>query len=331
VKFVVPDDFPPVYQGHPDLKPLEALGTVEVFHSKAASEDELVQRLAGAVGLINVRAYTVFTRQVLERLPNLYSLSILGTGTDNVDLAAATDLGVVVTNTPGASAVSVAELTLALLLAVARHVPLADRKMRAGEWHHAMGVELRGKTLGVLGLGAIGREVAKMARALGLNVLAWSFSADGGRARECGATLVDQETLLRDSHIISLHLRATPQTRHLIGPSQFALMRPGAILINTGRAALVDTAAMIAALKSGKLAGAGLDVFDQEPLPEDSLLLQMDNVVLSPHVGWVTHEASQRMRQMPVDNILAYLRGEPEHVVNPKAMAHPRQRQRPQW
>ncbi len=242
-----------------------------------------------------------------------------------MDLKAATDLGIVVTNTPAAAAVSVAELTFALLFATARHIALADRKVRAGAWHHALGVELRGKTLGVVGLGAIGQEVAKMAAAFGLRVLAWSFTYHPQRAAACGATLVDLETLLAQSQILSLHVRATPQTTHLIGRRELARLPRGALLINTARAALVDTAALVEALTSGHLAGAGLDVFDEEPLPPDHPLTRLDTVVLSPHVGWVTQEASQRMRQMPVDNILAHVRGKPVHVVNPAALQHPKQ------
>jgi D-3-phosphoglycerate dehydrogenase len=257
---------------------------------------------------------------VLEALPKLRILSILGTGTDNVDLAAATERGIAVTNTPGASTVSVAELALGLVFAVARHIPLADRKVREGVWYHREAMELRSKTLGVVGLGLIGQEVARLAGALGLRVIAWSYTHDPERAERCGAELVELDELLSQADIISLHLRAAPEAEGLIGRRELGLMKPSAILINTARASLVDQGVLIEALKEGRITGAGFDTFWQEPVPEDSPLLELESFVLSPHVGWVTHEASARLRKMPVDNIIAFLEGDPVHVVNPEAL-----------
>lgn len=325
MKIVIPDDFPPVYQGHAELEPLKPYGEVVPYSTKAASEDELIQRLAHAEAVINIRAYTVFDARVLAALPRLRLISILGTGTDNIDLGAATAHGVVVVNTPGASTVSVAELTLALMLAAARFLPLADRKMRQGEWHHREGQELRGKTLGVVGLGAIGQEVARMARALGLNVIGWSLTHDPARAQACGVELVERDELWRRADIVSLHLRLSPDTKGLLGRRELALMKPTAILVNTARGALVDQEALVEALRERRIAAAGLDTFPQEPVPTDNPLLELDNVVLAPHIGWVTAEAAQRLRQLPVDNIIAYLEGRPQFVVNPAALGHPKQ------
>ncbi len=327
MKIVIPDDFPPVYGEEPDaLAPLRAYGEVAVYGSRAADRAELLSRLEGADVAINVRAYTVFDAPLLAALPTLRLISILGTGTDNVDLRAAAEQGVVVTNTPGASTYSVAELAFALMLAAARHVPLADRRLRGGEWHHTKGLELHGKTLGVVGLGLIGQAMASMGAGFGMRVLAWSFRADAERARACGARLVELDELLRQADVVSLHLRASSEASGLIGRRELSLMKPTAILVNTARGALVDEEALAEALRAGRLFAAGLDVYQGEPLPADSPLRGLDNVVLSPHAGWVTDEASRRLVRMPVDNIIAYLEGRPQHVVNPVALQHERQR-----
>ncbi|MCL4370562.1 MAG: hydroxyacid dehydrogenase [Chloroflexi bacterium] len=320
MRIVIPDDFPPVYQGHRELERLAPYGEVALFGTRAADQVELIDRLQGAAAAINIRAYSRFDAELLAALPELRILSILGTGTDNVDLEAATQRGVVVTNTPGASTVSVAELTFALMLSAARHVATADRAVRSGQWRHLEGIELRGKTLGVVGLGAIGQEVASMARAFGMKVVAWSLTPDPERARRVGATLVGLEELFGSADVVSLHLRASSRTVGLVGARELALMKPGAILVNSARGALVDEKALAEVLASGRLGAAGLDAFVQEPLPADSPLVGLENVVLSPHTGWVTAEASERLRQMPVDNLIAFFEGRPANVVNPAAL-----------
>lgn len=326
MRIVIPDDFPPVYQGHPEVERLRQLGEVVVYSTRATSLEELVDRLRGADVAINVRAYTVFDEALLAKLPDLRMVSILGTGTDNFDLAACSRRGVVVTNTPGASTTSVAELTFALLLATARHVALTDRKVREGVWYHQHGVELRGKTLGVVGLGLIGQEVARIGKAFGMKVIAWSFHDDPARAAALGIEMRPLDDLLRESDVVSIHLRSSSEARGLIGRREIGLMKPTALLINTARAAIVDQDALLDALQAQRIAGAGLDVFLQEPLPADNPWVKLDNVTLTPHVGWVTHEASERLARAPVDNILNYVAGRPTHVVNPAALEHPRQR-----
>jgi phosphoglycerate dehydrogenase-like enzyme len=244
-------------------------------------------------------------------------VSILGTGTDNVDLEAARRRGITVTNTPGVGAPSVAELTLGLILAVTRSIPISDTRVREGLWHHVEGPELAGKTLGLLGLGAIGSRVAGMGRGLGMRVIAWSFTHSAGRAERLGIELVERDDVFRQSDIVTVHLRNTPEARGIVGARELALMRPTAYLINTARGALVDADALATALRAGSLAGAGLDVFTEEPLPvERNPFRDLKNVVLTPHIGAVTREANARSRAMPVDNIIAYLEGRPQHVVN---------------
>lgn len=325
-RIVIPDDFPPVFDGHPALDRLRPFGDVQVHTQKALDEAELLERLRGAEIAINVRAFTRLDESHFSQLPTLRLIAIVGTGTDHIDLAAADRCGVAVSNTPGANARSVAEHAIALMFAVARQIPLHDRETRAGQWRHHEGPELQGKTMGVVGLGNIGQQVARMAAGLGLRVIAWSFTAEPERARACGAELVSLDELLRQADIVSLHVPATPESRGMIGARELALLRPRAILINTARAALIDEPALIDALQSGRLAGAGLDVFAPEPLPADSPYFALENVVLTPHIGWVTHEAGERLVQMPIDNVLAYLAGSPRHVVNLEALRHATQR-----
>ncbi len=325
LKFCVPDDYPPVYQEFPeDLEPLRARGEVTIFTSRQESQEELIGRLQGVTALINVRAYSNFDAATLAALADLEMISVLGVGTDNIDLVAASERGVVVANAPGANAVSVAEHTMLLLLAAARQLGIVDRVMHEGGWEHRLGMELRGRTLGLLGLGAIGREVARMAQGFGMRVVAWSFRQDPERARELGVELLERDEVIRQADALSLHLRLTPESQNMIGARELAMMKPGAILVNTARAALVDEAALIDAVKRGHLSAIGLDVYAPEPLPADSPLRSLENAILTPHLAWVTDAASARLRRVPVENILAYLDGRPQNVVNPDALTHRR-------
>jgi phosphoglycerate dehydrogenase-like enzyme len=315
---VIPDDYPPTYASldQVDLQRLAPYGTLRLHTTRAADRDELFGRLATAEVAINVRAYTVFDDELLQRASKLKLISILGTGTDNVDLVAAARRGVTVTNTPAVGAPSVAELTLGLMLATIRAIPLSDSRVRAGRWQHVEGPELEGKTLGVLGLGAIGGRVARMGRGLGMHVIAWSVTPDATRAVALGVELVARDEVFRQADVVSVHLRNTPEMRGVVGARELALMRPTAYLINTARGALVDGDALAAAIRAGALAGAGLDVFTEEPLPpERNPFLELPSVVLTPHLGAVTREANARSRAMPVDNIIAFLERRPQNVV----------------
>lgn len=266
--------------------------------------------------VINVRAYSKFTPEVFEALPSLKLLSILGTGTDNVDLDAATRHKVVVTNTPGFAKEAVAEHALGLMLVVARQICGINARMRKGEWPRGLMMQLQGKTLGLIGLGAIGGQLARIGRGIGMKSIAWTFHPSPQRAKEYGVRFVSLEELLQSADVISLHLRATPQTHHLIGERQLALMRSSAILVNTARGALIDQKALVEALRERRIAGAGLDVFEQEPLPSDSPLFTLDNVVLTPHNAGMTPETIEKGARMAVDNIMNFLQGNPTYVVN---------------
>jgi phosphoglycerate dehydrogenase-like enzyme len=317
---VIPDDFPPTYASldQPDLARLRPYGAVKLHTTRAADRSELFTRIEPAEVLINVRAYTALDDEAFSHAPRLRMVSILGTGTDNVDLTAATRRGITVTNTPGVGAPSVAELTIGLMVALARAIPLSDARLRRGTWQHVEGPELAGKTLGLLGLGAIGAYVAGLARAFGMHVIAWSFAHDVARAERLGVELVrERDDVFRRADVVSVHLRNTPEVRGLVGARELALMQPSAYLINTGRGALVDDAALADALRARRIAGAALDVYTEEPLPpERNPFRELDNVILTPHIGAVTREANARSRAMPVDNIIAFLEGHPEHVVN---------------
>ena len=319
-QLVIPDDFPPLYRGHPQIERLKSLGDFVHYETMAADGDELAGRLLSADVVVNVQRFNTFDRALLELLPRLRLISIFGTGTDKVDLTAATELGIVVTNTPAATSISVAELNMGLLLDVARSISFSDQKVREGVWHSEFGMQLRGKTIGLIGLGAIGGEVARIAQAFGMRVIGWSFRHDPARAARLGIELVDFDELLKTSDVVSLHVRNTPEAAGMIGRREIDLMKPGAILINTARAAIVDQHALLEALNSGRIAGAGLDVHIEEPLPLDNPWVKMENVVLTPHSGAMTQDAFDREVTIGVDNVAAFLGGEPTNVVNPAVL-----------
>ncbi len=269
-----------------------------VYHDTLPrSEAGLIERIREAEIVLNIRSSSKFTERVFASCPRLRLVSVWGTGTDHVDLAAAARHGVTIANTPGVSAVSIAEHTLALLLAVARRLPQTDRATRAGGWPRGRSVELHGKTCGIIGLGAIGRRFAQLAAAIGMRVVAWTMHPRDGDP------IVPLDELYRTADVVSLHLRLSPQTEGFVGAAQFALMKPGAILINTARGAIVDEAAMIEALAGGRIAGAGLDVFATEPLPPNHPLTALDNVVITPHCAGITPEALEAGLRMAVENI----------------------------
>ena len=308
VSIVVPDDFPSVLTGSAAEAKLRALGDVIVFNERGAeAEAELIKRIGPARAVINIRAYSKFTGRVLEACPNLKLISIWGTGTDNVDLAACKARRVTVANTPGVNAHSVAEHTIGLILAVTRSIPAMDAAMRAGQWPRKLLTQLEGKTLGIVGFGAIGSRVAALAAPFGMNVLVATSGDDNGRAAAAGARHVPLDMLLRESDIVSLHMRLTKETQGILGTAQLTMMKPSAFLINTARAALVDRDALIGALENEWLAGAALDVFHQEPIAADDRLLTLPNVVLTPHDSGMTAEVIALGLQRAVTNVEEFL------------------------
>jgi len=275
----------------------------------------LAERLREADVAVNIRGRTRFTAEVLQACPKLKLISIWGTGTDNVDLKAAAARGITVTNTPGANAVAVAEHTVALILAVAKQLAQADGAMRQGGWPRNLVPQLRGKRLGLIGTGLIGREVAAMGRGLGLEVVAWTFHPNPNLAVSLGLRYVELEELLQTSDIVSLHLRATPDTRHFLNRERLGMLKASAILVNTARGALIDEASLVEWLREKRIAGAGLDVFETEPLPAGHPLTTLPNVLLTPHCGGMTLDSNLIGLAMAVENIENYLKESPTHVV----------------
>jgi phosphoglycerate dehydrogenase-like enzyme len=292
----IPDDAPPVLRSSAVWPDLTARATLHYHDTLPANEDELIERIRSAELVLNIRSSQRFTARVFDSCPRLRLVSVWGTGTDHVDLVSAARHGVAIATTPGVSATSIAEHTLALLLAVARRLPEVDARTRRGEWARGNSVELRGKTCGVIGLGAIGARFAELARGIGMRVIAWTMHPRN-------IDIVSLEELYRTSDVISVHLRLSPETKGMIGAAQFALMKPTAILINTARGAIVDELALIDALTSGRIAGAGLDVFTTEPLPQGHPLTTLPNTVLTPHCAGITPEAMEAGLRMAVENL----------------------------
>jgi len=315
---VVPDDNPPVMAGTPALEHLKRIGEVRLHDSEATDTQVLLARLQDAEVAVNIRGRTQFTTDVLAGCPKLRIISIWGTGTDNVDLRTAASRGITVTNTPGANAIAVAEHTVALMLALVKQLVPGDQGVRQGGWPRNLVPQLRGKRLGIMGTGLIGREVASMGKGLGLDVAAWSFHPDHKLAAALGLRYIDIPELLRTADILSLHLRATPETRHFLSRERLEQMKPGAFLINTARGSLVDEAALVEVLRTKRLAGAALDVFETEPLPSEHPLTTLPNVLLTPHAAGMTPEVIQVGLAMAVENIESFLKGKPTHVVTPR-------------
>ncbi|ASJ16978.1 3-phosphoglycerate dehydrogenase [Thermococcus chitonophagus] len=283
---------------------------LEVVYEEYPDEERLLE-LVKDVEAIIVRSKPKVTRKVIENAPKLKVIARAGVGLDNIDVEAAKERGIEVVNAPGASSRSVAELAFGLIFAVARKIAYADRKMREGVWakKECMGIELEGKTIGVVGFGRIGYQVAKIARAFGMNVLLYDPYPNEERAKEVGGKFVDLETLLKESDIVTLHVPLLDSTYHLINEERLKLMKKNAILINAARGAVVDTNALVKALQEGWIAGAGLDVYEEEPLPKDHPLTKLDNVVLTPHIGASTYEAQERAGVEVAEKVVKILKG----------------------
>jgi D-3-phosphoglycerate dehydrogenase len=313
---VAPDDFPSVFEGSEAHQRAKRLGPVRVFTERGADQEaELIRRIGDAQAALNIRAHARFSDGVFTACPKLKIVSVWGTGTDNIDLNAAGMRGVTVCNTPGINAFAVAEHALTLMLAVGRRIVTLDAEMRHGRWPREMLTQLLGKTLGVFGMGAIGGRLATIARGIGMNVLGWSALGDEGRIRKTGAKPASKEQILSTADVVSLHVRLTTETRNFLGRKELAMMKPSAILVNTGRGALVDREALLAALRERRLLGAGLDVFHQEPLAPDDPILSLPNVILSPHNAGQTPEVIRDGLLAAVANIENYLSGKPSNLV----------------
>jgi phosphoglycerate dehydrogenase-like enzyme len=315
-RIVIPDDFPPVISGTPALETLQHHGEVDLYTSRPDTSAELLARIRGAHTVVNIRAYCKFTADVLNACRGLEHLAVWGTGTDNIDLEAAKALGIVVTNTPNTATESVAEQGLALMLAVARKLPGLDAQVKRGAWVRGMLTQLSGKTLGIIGTGVIGLRMAQLGQGIGMQVIAWTYHPDPAKAAAVGFRyLPTMADVLQQADVVSLHLRYSPDTEHIIGAKELALMKPTALFINTARGQLVDQKALYEALHHGKIAGAGLDVFEQEPIDPADPLLTLPTVVLSPHTAGTTPEALLNGLNLCAANVVAVLDGRVQNRV----------------
>lgn len=312
---VIPADDPVQIGDSPQLARLRGAADVRLYRERPESSDELVRRAQQADVMINSRGQTRWPAELLEKLPRLRMISTCSIGTDSIDLVQAARQGIVVSNIPGRTASVVAEHAIALTLALAKRTAFQTAELKAGRWTKCENLLLAGKTFGVIGAGSIGAATARLARALGMRVLAWTFNPSPERADQLGVEFVELDELLAASDVVSLHVRLSEESRHLIGGPQLARMKPGALLVNTARGDVVETAALVEALHSGRLGGAALDVFDTEPLPADHPILRCEQVVLTPHAADQTPEGVELLNTGAVDNVLAYLRGEPQNVV----------------
>jgi phosphoglycerate dehydrogenase-like enzyme len=318
-RIAVLDDYQGVALAMADWTALPPDCRVQVFRDHVSDRDVLAQRLREFEIVTCMRERTPFGRDLLQRLPNLRLLVTTGMRNAAIDLEAATELGIVVAGTAGGPESPPAELTWGLILALVRHIPQEDAATRLGSWGTTIGMSLEGRVLGVLGLGRLGASVARVGVALQMSVIAWSHNLTAERAAQFGARLVTRDELFARSDILTIHVQLSERTRGLVGSRELGLMKPTAYLVNTARGPIVDEAALVVALRTRAIAGAGLDVFDQEPLPPDHPFKQLDNTVLMPHAGYVT-EAQYRVRYRDtVEDIAAYLGGAPMRVLNPKA------------
>jgi phosphoglycerate dehydrogenase-like enzyme len=325
VKIVVLDDYLRVSQQLTDWSALSRDHEIVVLDRKLGNEDDTVAALSDADIVCTLRERTAFPASLLVRLPRLKYIAVTGMRYDCVDVVAATRLGIVVSNsevTRGGGGVS--ELAWGLVIATARHIAHDAAVMRAGGWQSRVGFTLRGKTLGVIGLGRIGSRMAAYAHAFEMPVLAWSPNLTPERAAAGGAICADSlDDLLKRSDVVTLHMPLSERTRHMIGARELAQMKSTSVLINSARAGLVDEAALLSVLHTRRIGGAGLDVFDTEPLPADHPLRALDNTVLTPHVGYCTREMLTVYYEDAVDAIVSFIAGQPIRVVNPEVLTPP--------
>ncbi|OBB65201.1 D-2-hydroxyacid dehydrogenase family protein [Mycobacterium sp. 852014-50255_SCH5639931] len=308
-----------------DWSSVQNRSRVTVF-GRHLSEDEAADELRPFDVICTLRERMALPRTLLAQLPNLKLITIVGRSLPNLDLGAATERGIIVAHTdfahPRFRSVHDAtpEFAWGLLIATVRNLAEEHRRMRGGGWQVTTGLTLSGKTLGLLGLGRVGKRMADYAKAFGMDVIAWSQNLTADAAAAAGARRVEKATLFEESDVVSIHVVLSERTRGLVGERELALMKPQAYLINTSRGPIVDEAAMIAALETGRIAGAGLDVYDVEPLPSDHRLRLLPNVTLSPHLGYVTREMLAAFYSDTVEAVAAWLDGAPIRIANPEAL-----------
>ena len=321
VRIAIIDDYQNVARTLADWDSLPEGTQVDFYQDHLTDMDALVERLRGYDIIQLMRERTVFHAELLNALPDLRMLSGTGGGYQNsIDIPHATERGVVLTRSVGSAGGGVEELTWALILGLTKRLREEDRETREGQWQTSLSPTLSGRTLGIIGLGRLGRGVAKVGRAFNMRLIAWSPWLTDERAAENDAERVSREEFFSTSYVISIHIPLTEESRGLVTADDLALMQPNAFLVNTSRGPIVDEAALVDALREGRIGGAGLDVFDEEPLPSDHPFLTLPNTLLTPHIGFVTEEGYQSFYRSALANIKAFLAGEPTNAINPEAL-----------
>src|SRR5271170_4022687 len=309
IRIAILDDYQNVALSMADWSALDGRATVTVFNDHLESTDDVVARLQPFEIVCVMRERTPMTRAIIERLPKLRVIASTGFRNASINLEAAAERGVQTLNTGYSSAPTI-EMTWALILASSRNLIEENAALRSGGWQRHVGDEIAGRTLGLIGLGNIGREVARIGKAFGMTVIAWSQNLTAEQAADAGAVKVPKDELFRRADIVSIHLVLSDRTRGLVGAAEFALMKPTARLVNTSRGPIVVEADFLDALKSGKIAGAAIDVFDREPLPLDHPFRSLPNLLATPHIGYVSRAQYERFYQDTVSNIIRWLDGE---------------------
>ncbi len=312
---VIPGDDPVQIAGSPRLDSLAEHYSIRLFDNRPSSDEEKLERAAGATAMINSRGAVTWPGEVLAQLPDLKFISTCGIGTDSIDLEACRRLGIVVSNIPGRTAPVVAEHAFALMMAISRKTSYFTEAMKRNNWHQVLSTSLSGKTLGVIGTGNIGTEMIRLSRAFGMEVIAWSFHPDPSKAEQWDFQYVERDEVFRRSDVVSLHVKLTDDSRHLVTSRELDLMSRGSLLVNTARGAVVDTSAVVDALNSGHLGGAALDVFETEPLEADHPLTQCEHVVLTPHCADQTPEGNDLLNLGATENAIAFAEGQPQNIV----------------
>ena len=315
IKIVVPGDNPPQIQGSPHLKRLEPYGDVTLHTDRPESLEEQIDRVKDADIIMNTRGIVTWYAETLRQVPKLRLITTCSIGTDNLDLDTARELGIVICNQPGRTAPVVAEHGFGLMFAAAKRAAFMTAAVKEGGWPRMDNIYLQDKTLGIIGTGHIGAEMARLGRAIGMNVIAWTFNPSPERAAQLGVQYVELDQLLQTSDVVSLHVKLTDDSREMIGKREFELMKPNALLINVARGDIVNTDALVDALNSGHLGGAAIDVYDEEPPRADHPLLACEQVILSPHCADMTPEGVDLLNEGVVDNVIAFLEGRPQNVV----------------
>ncbi|MGH7825663.1 MAG: D-2-hydroxyacid dehydrogenase family protein [Candidatus Binatia bacterium] len=312
------DDFEELAAGVPAYQRLKARADVTILRERLDTHEKIAQKLRGADAVLLMRERTSFTDEDFGRLPALKFIAQTGRTSRHLDLPAATRRGIAVAGTPSDKGTSTKELTIGLILALLRRIPQVDQRMREESWPPIPGQLLEGKTVGILGFGRIGMEVARILKVFNSRVLAYSRTLTAEKAAQAAAESAGMQTLLRESDIVTIHVPLDANTRGMIGEKELAMMKPGAMLVNTARGPIVSEAALVAALRNGHLGGAALDVFDVEPLPMEHPLRRLNNVILLSHRGYATVEILRERYEQAMESIVDFIDGKEVNLLNPE-------------